>query len=83
MQQVAINLFTNQDKSQEVERIFSVNIRELARLHYWKEIIVYNIVERAKLLADYESPDTAFEDCKFQFGPIVTHILIFGIAISS
>lgn len=72
MQQIAINLAIKKGDSKvfnENESVFSVNGPPgTGKTTLLKEIIVHNIVERASLLANYESPDNAFIKHDFRFG---------------
>lgn len=64
MQQVAINKSINNEGP-----IFSVNGPPgTGKTTMLKEIIVHNVVERAKLLAAYSDPADAFFACQFQDG---------------
>lgn len=64
MQQTAINLAIA-----EKQPIFSVNGPPgTGKTTLLKEIIVHNIVERARLLAEYTDPDDAFEQYYFTGG---------------
>lgn len=64
MQQVAINLAT-----EGMGYIFSVNGPPgTGKTTMLKEIIVHNVVERAKLLAEYSDPADAFEMREFENG---------------
>lgn len=64
MQQVAINLAISDN-----EPIFSVNGPPgTGKTTLLKELIVHNIVERAKMLSKNEDPDKAFEHYKFKYG---------------
>lgn len=66
MQQVAINLAIEGDSN-----IFSVNGPPgTGKTTLLKEIVVHNVVERAKLLAGYDDPDDAFEHYDFKYGPV-------------
>ncbi len=66
MQQVAVNLATDEEENLPV---FSVNGPPgTGKTTLLKEIIVNNIVEKAKLLADYEDSDDAFRDFSFDNG---------------
>lgn len=56
--------------SLECDSIFSVNGPPgTGKTTLVKDIIVNNIVERAKLIAKYEHPDDAFMENNFKFGP--------------
>lgn len=67
MQQIAINIGIS--KSEETRSIFSVNGPPgTGKTTLLKEIIVSNIVERAKILSTYETADDAFEVRYFQDG---------------
>ena len=67
MQQLAINMSTNPDVP--LGRIFSVNGPPgTGKTTLLKEVIVHNIVERAKLLSTYADPDEAFCKKEFQNG---------------
>lgn len=66
MQQIAVNLATNEAEEMP---IFSVNGPPgTGKTTLLKEIIVNNIIEKARLLADYEDPDKAFDDYSFAHG---------------
>ena len=66
MQQIAVNLATDEDAKLPV---FSVNGPPgTGKTTLLKEIIVSNIIEKARLLANYEDPDEAFDDYSFQHG---------------
>ncbi|SHK52679.1 AAA domain-containing protein [Selenomonas ruminantium] len=68
MQQVAVNLFTVNNNQQS---IFSVNGPPgTGKTTMLKEIVVNNVVERAKLLAEYQNPDNAFDVRNFSHGQI-------------
>ncbi len=72
MQQIAINLAIQKGASSLFEgnsQVFSVNGPPgTGKTTLLKEIIVHNIVERAKLLAEYDEPDDAFIEHSFQHG---------------
>lgn len=66
MQQIAINMAISEDVDLP---IFSVNGPPgTGKTTLLKEVIVSNIVEKARLLADYEDPDEAFDDYLFKNG---------------
>lgn len=80
MQQIAVNVVASQtmldDKVTPLvdTPVFSVNGPPgTGKTTMLKEIIVHNIVERAKLLAAYKKPDDAFEKCFFQHGQEKNH----------
>jgi len=67
MQQTAVNLQIN--SNEKTGNVFSVNGPPgTGKTTLLKEIIVNNIVERAILLAKYETPDDAFENHSFANG---------------
>lgn len=67
MQQIAINMGTSE--TNEVRNIFSVNGPPgTGKTTLLKEIIASNIVERAKLISQYEHADDAFEERFFEDG---------------
>lgn len=67
MQQIAINIAIAGNEGQQ--SIFSVNGPPgTGKTTLLKEIIASNIVDRAKLLCEYDKPDNAFEERKFQDG---------------
>jgi hypothetical protein len=67
MQQIAVNLAIDKEGHTP---IFSVNGPPgTGKTTLLKEIIANNIVERAKLLAEYTEPDDAFESHSFTSGP--------------
>ena len=70
MQQVAVNLAIQKDDA-EIP-IFSVNGPPgTGKTTLLKEIVANNVVERAKLLAEYiDDPDTAFDVKSFLEGPL-------------
>ncbi len=69
MQQTAVNLAIEGYNSKACNKIFSVNGPPgTGKTTLLKEIIANNIVERAKLLAEYSDPDDAFEEMDFQQG---------------
>lgn len=66
MQQIAINMAISEDVDLP---IFSVNGPPgTGKTTLLKEVIVSNIVEKARILADYEDPDEAFDDYLFKNG---------------
>lgn len=66
MQQLAVNLFTGREDTQS---IFSVNGPPgTGKTTMLKEIVVNNVVERAKLLAEYSKADDAFYVKDFSYG---------------
>ncbi len=66
MQQVAINLAIEGEGN-----IFSVNGPPgTGKTTLLKEIVVHNVVERAKLLAEYDDPEDAFNHLDFTHGPV-------------
>ena len=66
MQQIAVNLATDEAAKLPV---FSVNGPPgTGKTTLLKEIIVSNIIEKARLLAEYADPDEAFDDYSFQHG---------------
>ena len=66
MQQVAINLAISGN-----EPIFSVNGPPgTGKTTLLKEIVVHNVVERAKLLVNYDDPDDAFNHLEFKHGNV-------------
>lgn len=72
MQQVAINLALSSRNS--TYPIFSVNGPPgTGKTTLLKEIIVSNIIERAKLLVEYQNPDDAFYECNFHGGVLKNH----------
>ena len=73
MQQMAINFAIS-----DATPIFSVNGPPgTGKTTLLKEIIVHNVVERARILAEYEVPDDAFEDKEFEYGTVgETHAYI-------
>lgn len=77
MQQVAINLFCSYNTGNLFSRntpVFSVNGPPgTGKTTLLKEIIVNNVVERAKLLAVYDNPEDAFERDNFEHGPEADH----------
>ncbi|SEV85297.1 DEAD/DEAH box helicase [[Clostridium] fimetarium] len=69
MQQVAINIQISQEKY--LRPIFSINGPPgTGKTTLLKEIISNNIVERAILLAKYNTPDDAFIECSFSDGKL-------------
>ncbi|WP_277409195.1 AAA domain-containing protein [Lacrimispora xylanisolvens] len=67
MQQVAINLQISQDSS--TNPVFSVNGPPgTGKTTLLKEIISHNLVERARLLVEYDTPDDAFLECFYSDG---------------
>ena len=67
MQQVAINLQVSQDPS--INPVFSVNGPPgTGKTTLLKEIISHNLVERARLLVEYDTPDDAFLECFYSDG---------------
>ena len=72
MQQVAINLAisdTDQGVIGKAGNIFSVNGPPgTGKTTMLKEVIAEHIVEKARLLSQYDEPDQAFEAHKFQHG---------------
>ncbi|MGL5689240.1 MAG: AAA domain-containing protein [Bacteroidales bacterium] len=68
MQQIAINIATS-NRVDEHLSIFSVNGPPgTGKTTLLKEVIVSNVVNRAKLLCNYNDPDHAFEEHLFQDG---------------
>lgn len=66
MQQIAINISISDFENRN---IFSVNGPPgTGKTTLLKEVIASNIVERAKLLYEYENSDDAFEEHYFQYG---------------
>lgn len=66
MQQAAINLAISGN-----EPIFSVNGPPgTGKTTLLKEIVVHNVVERAKLLVNYDDPDDAFNHLEFKHGNV-------------
>ena len=71
MQQVAINLCTPVGKEEGNEKIFSVNGPPgTGKTTLLREVIASNIVEKAKLLSQYEKPDDAFKGNRFKKGKL-------------
>ena len=71
MQQVAINLCTPVGKEERTEKIFSVNGPPgTGKTTLLREVIVSNIVEKARLLSKYENPDAAFKGNSFKKGKL-------------
>lgn len=72
MQQVAINFATTDNAKgifAENRDIFSVNGPPgTGKTTLLKEIIASNIVEKAKLLSQYDQPDNAFKEVYFELG---------------
>jgi len=72
MQQVAINFATSNDNSGIFEKngsVFSVNGPPgTGKTTLLKEIVAGNIVEKARVLSQYEKPDDAFQCVKFKYG---------------
>ncbi|MDO4285655.1 MAG: AAA domain-containing protein [Eubacteriales bacterium] len=72
MQQVAVNFAVSRDKAgifEECGSVFSVNGPPgTGKTTLLKEIVSGNIVEKAKLLSDYDDPDDAFVAHAFQKG---------------
>lgn len=70
MQQIAINIQIAKDTT--LSPVFSVNGPPgTGKTTLLKEIICNNIVERAALLAEYDIPDQAFEECFFSDGKLM------------
>lgn len=66
MQQIAINMGISDEE--QLDNIFSINGPPgTGKTTLLKEIIASNVVERAILLSNYQSPDDAFEQCQFDF----------------
>ena len=66
MQQIAVNLATDEETNLPV---FSVNGPPgTGKTTLLKEIIVNNIIEKTKLLTEYDDPDAAFDDYSFEHG---------------
>lgn len=66
MQQLAINEAVGMPLSDGSLPIFSVNGPPgTGKTTMLKEIVANNVVERARLLAEYDDPDNAFRECKF------------------
>lgn len=74
MQQLAINIaISNRQRGifQETGNIFSVNGPPgTGKTTLLKEIIANNIVEKARVLSQYDEPDDAFEGVKFMYGEL-------------
>lgn len=74
MQQVAINFATSKKQEglfNEVGNVFSVNGPPgTGKTTLIKEIVANNIVEKAKILSQYDTPDDAFECINFWNGDI-------------
>lgn len=72
MQQAAINLAINNGRRkmpEEVGKIFSVNGPPgTGKTTLLKEIVAENVVEKARLLSQYDTPDNAFEGHRFVRG---------------
>ncbi len=72
MQQTAINFATANSSTgvfEKIGKIFSVNGPPgTGKTTLLKEIVASNIVEKAKLLAEYSRPDDAFEKRRFLHG---------------
>lgn len=67
MQQVAVNI--EMAKKDSLNQIFSVNGPPgTGKTTLLKEIIATNLIERAKLLVKYDTPDDAFTECQFRDG---------------
>ena len=66
MQQIAVNLATDEKANLPV---FSVNGPPgTGKTTLLKEIIANNIIEKTKLLTEYDDPDAAFDDYSFEHG---------------
>lgn len=72
MQQVAVNIFVSENSDlMDEQTIFSVNGPPgTGKTTMLKEIVAHNVVERARLLVKYDTPDEAFENCDFLYGCI-------------
>lgn len=72
MQQIAINLAIGKGNSKLFGvngKVFSVNGPPgTGKTTMLKEIVVNNVVERARLLSKYDNPEDAFEECNFWHG---------------
>lgn len=72
MQQIAVNFATDEKKEGvfgKAGTIFSVNGPPgTGKTTLLKEIVANNVVEKARLLAEYEDPDDAFEKHRFLSG---------------
>lgn len=69
MQQIAINLQISEDPMKSP--VFSVNGPPgTGKTTLLKEIIAHNLVERARLLLQFPTPDDAFDRCQFSDGKL-------------